>query len=392
LQELVRGSDEVLPEDGLEAKLKQGRPLVVKAGFDPTAPDLHVGHTVLINKMRQFQEFGHEVVFLIGDFTGMIGDPSGKNATRPPLSPEDIKANAETYQAQIYKILDEKTTRIDFNSRWMGEMDAAGLIKLASHHTVARMLERDDFNKRYKGGEPISIHEFLYPIVQGYDSVALRADVELGGTDQKFNLLVGRQLQQDFGQEPQIVLTMPLLEGLDGVQKMSKSLGNYIGITDAPGEMFGKVMSVSDDLMWRYFELLSFRSLDDIQGLRQRVTEGMNPRDAKFELALELVERFHDAQAANAAKDEFIARFREGAMPEEMPELSLESENGRLGIAHLLKDAGLVSSTSEAFRMIKQGAVRIDGVKVEDRGLEIDAGSTNIYQVGKRKFSRVSLT
>jgi tyrosyl-tRNA synthetase len=392
LQELVRGSDEVLPEDGLEAKLKQGRPLVVKAGFDPTAPDLHVGHTVLINKMRQFQEFGHEVVFLIGDFTGMIGDPSGKNATRPPLSPEDIKANAETYQAQIYKILDEKTTRIDFNSRWMGEMDAAGLIKLASHHTVARMLERDDFNKRYKGGEPISIHEFLYPIVQGYDSVALRADVELGGTDQKFNLLVGRQLQQDFGQEPQIVLTMPLLEGLDGVQKMSKSLGNYIGITDAPGEMFGKVMSVSDDLMWRYFELLSFRSLDDIQGLRQRVTEGMNPRDAKFELALELVERFHDAQAANAAKDEFIARFREGAMPDEMPELSLESENGRLGIAHLLKDAGLVSSTSEAFRMIKQGAVRIDGVKVEDRGLEIDAGSTNIYQVGKRKFSRVSLT
>jgi len=392
LQELVRGSDEVLPEDGLEAKLKQGRPLVVKTGFDPTAPDLHIGHTVLINKMRQFQEFGHEVVFLIGDFTGMIGDPSGKNATRPPLSPEDIKANAETYQAQIYKILDEKTTRIDFNSRWMGEMDAAGLIKLASHHTVARMLERDDFNKRYKGGEPISIHEFLYPIVQGYDSVALRADVELGGTDQKFNLLVGRQLQQDFGQEPQIVLTMPLLEGLDGVQKMSKSLGNYIGITDASGEMFGKVMSVSDDLMWRYFELLSFRSLDDIQGLRQRVTEGMNPRDAKFELALELVERFHDAKAANAAKDEFIARFREGAMPEEMPELSLASDNGRLGIAYLLKQAGLVSSTNEAFRMIKQGAVRIDGVKVEDRGLEIDAGNTNIYQVGKRKFSRVSLT
>jgi len=392
LQELTRGSDEVLPENGLEAKLKQGRPLVVKAGFDPTAPDLHIGHTVLINKMRQFQEFGHEVVFLIGDFTGMIGDPSGKNSTRPPLSPDEIKANAETYEAQIFKILDEKTTRIDFNSRWMGSMDAAGLVKLASHHTVARMLERDDFNKRYKGGEPISIHEFLYPIVQGYDSVALKADVELGGTDQKFNLLVGRQLQQDYGQEPQIVLTMPLLEGLDGVQKMSKSLGNYIGITDAPGEMFGKVMSVSDDLMWRYFELLSFRSLDDIQGLRQRVTEGMNPRDAKFELALELVERFHDAKAASAAKDEFIARFREGAMPDEMPELQLASDNGRLGIAHLLKQAGLVSSTSEAFRMIKQGAVRIDGVKVEDRGLEIDAGSTSIYQVGKRKFSRVSLT
>jgi tyrosyl-tRNA synthetase len=392
LQELVRGSDEVLPEDGLEAKLKQGRPLVVKAGFDPTAPDLHIGHTVLINKMRQFQEFGHEVVFLIGDFTGMIGDPSGKNSTRPALSPDEIKANAETYEAQIFKILDEKTTRIDFNSRWMGSMDAAGLVKLASHHTVARMLERDDFNKRYKGGEPISIHEFLYPIVQGYDSVALKADVELGGTDQKFNLLVGRQLQQDFGQEPQIVLTMPLLEGLDGVQKMSKSLGNYIGITDAPGEMFGKVMSVSDDLMWRYFELLSFRTLDDIEGLGKRVSEGMNPRDAKFELALELVERFHDAKAASAAKEEFIARFREGAIPDEMPELSLESKDGRLGIAHLLKEAGLVSSTSEAFRMIKQGAVRIDGVKVDDRGLEIDAGSTNIYQVGKRKFSRVSLT
>jgi len=392
LQELVRGSDEVLPENGLEAKLKQGRPLIVKAGFDPTAPDLHIGHTVLINKMRQFQEFGHEVVFLIGDFTGMIGDPSGKNATRPPLSAEEIKANAETYEAQIYKILDEETTRIDFNSRWMGAMDAAGLVKLASHHTVARMLERDDFNKRYTAGQPISIHEFLYPIVQGYDSVALKADVELGGTDQKFNLLVGRQLQQDYGQEPQIVLTMPLLEGLDGVQKMSKSLGNYIGITDAPGDMFGKLMSVSDDLMWRYFELLSFRTLDDIAGLRRRVEEGLNPRDAKFELGLELVERFHDASAATAAKEEFISRFQQGAMPEDMPELSLASKDGRLGIAHLLKEAGLVSSTSEAFRMIKQGAVRIDGVRVEDRGLEIDAGSTGIYQVGKRKFSRISLT
>jgi len=392
LQELVRGSDEVLPENGLEAKLKQGRPLIVKAGFDPTAPDLHIGHTVLINKMRQFQEFGHEVVFLIGDFTGMIGDPSGKNTTRPPLSPEEIKANAATYEAQIYKILDEETTRIDFNSRWMGAMDAAGLVKLASHHTVARMLERDDFNKRYTGGQPISIHEFLYPIVQGYDSVALKADVELGGTDQKFNLLVGRQLQQDYGQEPQVVLTMPLLEGLDGVQKMSKSLGNYIGITDAPGDMFGKLMSVSDDLMWRYFELLSFRTLDDIAGLRRRVEEGLNPRDAKFELGLELVERFHDASAATAAKEEFISRFQQGAMPEDMPELSLASKDGRLGIAHLLKEAGLVSSTSEAFRMIKQGAVKIDGVRVEDRGLEIDAGSTGIYQVGKRKFSRISLT
>jgi tyrosyl-tRNA synthetase len=390
--ELVRGTDEVLPEDGLLAKLKLGRPLVVKAGFDPTAPDLHIGHTVLINKMRQFQEFGHEVVFLIGDFTGMIGDPSGKNSTRPALSPDEVKVNAETYEAQIFKILDEKTTRIDFNSRWMGEIDAAGLIKLASHHTVARMLERDDFNKRYTTGQPISIHEFLYPIVQGYDSVALKADVELGGTDQKFNLLVGRQLQQDYGQEPQIVVTMPLLEGLDGVQKMSKSLGNYVGITDAPGEMFGKIMSISDDLMWRYFELLSFRTLDDIAGVRNRVDDGMNPRDAKFELALELVERFHDAKAAAAAKEEFVARFQQGEMPEDMPELTLASNDGRLGIAHLLKHAGLVSSTSEAFRMIKQGAVRIDGVRIEDGSLEVDAGTTNVYQVGKRKFSRVSLT
>ena len=392
LQELVRGTDEVLPEDGLESKLKLGRPLIVKAGFDPTAPDLHIGHTVLINKMRQFQEFGHEVVFLIGDFTGMIGDPSGKNTTRPPLSPDEVKANAETYEAQIFKILDEKTTRIEFNSNWMADIDAAGLIKLASHHTVARMLERDDFNKRYTSVQPISIHEFLYPIVQGYDSVALKADVELGGTDQKFNLLVGRQLQQDYGQEPQIVVTMPLLEGLDGVQKMSKSLGNYVGITDAPGEMFGKIMSISDDLMWRYFELLSFRTLDDIAGLRDRVNDGLNPRDAKFELALELVERFHDAKAAAAAKDEFVARFQQGAMPEEMPEQTLASKDGRLGIAHLLRGAGLVSSTSEAFRMIKQGAVRIDGVRVENSSLEIDAGTTNVYQVGKRKFSRVSLT
>lgn len=392
MQELERGTDEVLPENGLEAKLKLGRPLVIKAGFDPTAPDLHIGHTVLINKMRQFQEYGHEVIFLIGDFTGMIGDPSGKNATRPALSPEQIQANAVTYEAQIFKILDEKSTRIEFNSSWMGDMDAAGLIKLASHHTVARMLERDDFNKRYTGGQPISIHEFLYPIVQGYDSVALKADVELGGTDQKFNLLVGRQLQQDFGQEQQIVLTMPLLEGLDGVQKMSKSLGNYIGITDPAGEMFGKIMSISDVLMWRYFELLSFRTLEDIADVKQRVNDGMNPRDAKFELALELVERFHDANAASAAKDEFIARFQQGAMPDEIPELQLASKDGKLGIAHLLKDAGLVSSTSDAFRMIKQGAVRIDGERVEDRSLEIASGSTNIFQVGKRRFARVSLT
>ena len=391
LQELERGTDEVLPDDGLKARLELGRPLVVKAGFDPTAPDLHIGHTVLINKMRQFQEFGHDVVFLIGDFTGMIGDPSGKNATRPPLSAEEIQANAATYEAQIFKILDADKTRIEFNSRWMGEIDAAGLIKLASHHTVARMLERDDFNKRYTTGQPISIHEFLYPIVQGYDSVALKADVELGGTDQKFNLLVGRQLQQDYGQAPQVVMTMPLLEGLDGVQKMSKSLGNYVGITDAPGEMFGKIMSISDDLMWRYFELLSFRTLDDIDGLRQRVADGGNPRDVKFELAMELVERFHDARAAAAAKEEFVARFQQGAMPEDMAELTLPSREGRLGVAHLLKEAGLVTSTSEAFRMVKQGAVRIDGVRVEDRSLEIEAGTTHVYQVGKRKFARVTL-
>jgi len=391
IAELSRGTDEVLPEDGLEAKLKQGRPLIVKAGFDPTAPDLHIGHTVLINKMRQFQQLGHEVVFLIGDFTGMIGDPSGKNATRPPLTPEEIKANAETYESQIFKILDPDQTRVEFNSSWMGEMDAAGLIRLAARHTVARMLERDDFNKRYKGGQSISIHEFLYPLVQGYDSVALKADVELGGTDQKFNLLVGRQLQQDFGQSPQIVMTTPLLEGLDGVQKMSKSLDNYIGITDSPGEMFGKLMSISDDLMWRYFEVLSFRSLDDIAGLKRAVADGMNPRDAKFELGVEIVARFHDETAADGARQEFISRFQKGAMPDEMPEIALDAQEGQLGIAYLLRGAGLVGSTSEAFRMIKQGAVKIDGERVEDRALHVEAGSTHIYQVGKRKFARVTI-
>ena len=392
IAELCRGADEVLPEDGLEAKLKQGRPLVVKAGFDPTAPDLHIGHTVLINKMRQFQQLGHEVVFLIGDFTGMIGDPSGKNATRPPLTPEEIKANAETYENQIFKILDPDRTRVEFNSTWMGKMDAAGLIKLAARHTVARMLERDDFSKRYKGGQSISIHEFLYPLVQGYDSVALKADVELGGTDQKFNLLVGRQLQQDYGQQPQIVMTTPLLEGLDGVQKMSKSLGNYIGITDAPGEMFGKLMSISDELMWRYFEVLSFRSLEDIVGVKKAVADGMNPRDTKFELGMEIVARFHDDAAATSARQEFISRFQKGAMPDEIPEKALDTVDGQLGIAHLLKGAGLVGSTSEAFRMIKQGAVKIDGERVEDRALHVQSGSTHIYQVGKRKFARVTLT
>ncbi len=392
IAELSRGTDEILPEDGLEAKLKEGRPLVVKAGFDPTAPDLHIGHTVLINKMRQFQQLGHEVVFLIGDFTGMIGDPSGKNATRPPLTPDEIQTNAETYENQIFRILDPDKTRVEFNSTWMGKMDAAGLIKLAARHTVARMLERDDFSKRYKGGQSISIHEFLYPLVQGYDSVALKADVELGGTDQKFNLLVGRQLQQDFGQSPQIVMTTPLLEGLDGVQKMSKSLGNYIGITDAPGEMFGKLMSISDDLMWRYFEVLSFRSLDDLASLRKAVADGKNPRDAKFELGVEIVARFHDDAAAAGARDEFVARFQKGAMPEEIPEKTLESDGGQLGIAHLLRAAGLVASTSEAFRMIKQGAVKVDGERIEDRALHVEAGSTHVYQVGKRKFARVTLS
>ena len=392
LAELARGTDEILPEDGLADKLKKKRPLIIKAGFDPTAPDLHIGHTVLINKMRQFQEFGHEVVFLIGDFTGMIGDPSGKNATRPPLSRDEIEANAATYETQIFKILDPDKTRIDFNSRWMSPMSAADLVKLASHHTVARMLERDDFNKRYKSGQSISIHEFLYPIVQGYDSVALKADVELGGTDQKFNLLVGRQLQQDYGQEPQIVMTTPLLEGLDGVQKMSKSLDNYIGITDDANEMFGKIMSISDELMWRYFEVLSFRKLNDIESVKSEVAAGGNPRDAKFELATELVERFHDNKGAEAAKAEFVSRFQKGAMPDSIDEVSVSSEGGSLGIAHLLKEAGLVSSTSEAFRMIKQGAVKIDGERIEDRSLQISAGSTSVYQVGKRRFSRISLT
>ncbi len=391
IAELTRGTHEVLPEGGLEAKLKQGRPLIVKAGFDPTAPDLHIGHTVLINKMRQFQQFGHEMVFLIGDFTGMIGDPSGKNKTRPPLSLDEINANASTYESQIYKILDEEKTQIRFNSSWMSEMDAAGMIKLAAHHTVARMLERDDFSKRYKGGQPISIHELLYPLVQGYDSVELKADMELGGTDQTFNLLVGRQLQQDYGQEPQVVMTTPLLEGLDGVQKMSKSLGNYIGITDPPGEMFGKIMSISDDLMWRYFELLSFRSLQDIAALRTSVAEGMNPRDAKFELGQEIVARFHNDRAAADAKQEFVSRFQQGAMPEEIPEATVTCQDGKIGIAHLLKNVGLVASTSDAFRMIKQGAVKVDGQRVEDRSLQLDVGTNNVYQVGKRKFARVRL-
>ena len=391
IAELSRGADEILPEGGLAEKLKLGRPLNIKVGFDPTAPDLHVGHTVLINKMRHFQDFGHNVVFLIGDFTGMIGDPSGRNATRPPLTTEEIEENATTYKEQVFKILDPEKTIIDFNSRWLTELGSPGLIKLAAQYTVARMLERDDFSKRFASGQSISIHEFLYPLAQAYDSVALKTDVEMGGTDQKFNLLVGRHIQQQYGLEPQLVLTVPLLEGLDGVQKMSKSYGNYIGITEPPGEMFGKVMSISDELMWRYFELLSFRPLKDIEKLRTAVEEGQNPRDVKFELAMEIVARFHDDAAAGGAKAEFIARFQKGAMPEEIEEVSVASKDGGLGIAHLLKEAGLVSSTSEAFRMIKQGAVKIDGERVEDRDTAVDAGSTHIYQVGKRKFAKVRL-
>jgi tyrosyl-tRNA synthetase len=392
IAELSRGADEILPDGGLAEKLKLGRPLNIKVGFDPTAPDLHLGHTVVINKMRQFQEFGHKVVFLIGDFTGMIGDPSGRNATRPALTSEDIEENATTYKEQVFKILDPERTIVDFNSRWLTELGSPGLIRLAANYTVARMLERDDFSKRFAAQQPISIHELLYPLAQAYDSVALETDVEMGGTDQKFNLLVGRHIQQQFGLAPQLVLTMPLLEGLDGVQKMSKSLGNYIGITEAAGAMFGKVMSISDELMWRYFELLSFRPLQEIDSLKKGVDEGRNPRDVKFELALEIVSRFHDDRAAEAAKAEFISRFQKGALPEEIAELSVASKDGSLGIAHLLKEAGLVGSTSEAFRMITQGAVRIDGERVADRDVEVGAGSTHIFQVGKRRFARVSVT
>jgi tyrosyl-tRNA synthetase len=393
MTELGRGADEILVLDELRDKLKLKRPLRIKAGFDPTAPDLHLGHTVLINKLRQFQDLGHEAIFLIGDFTGMIGDPSGKNTTRPSLTADEVQANANTYKEQIFKILDPDKTRIVFNSAWMGQMDASDLIRLAARSTVARMLERDDFSKRYSANQPIAIHEFLYPLVQGYDSVALEADVELGGTDQKFNLLMGRQLQQAFEQPPQIVLTMPLLEGLDGVNKMSKSLDNYVGITDAPEEMFGKLMSVSDDLMWRYFELLSFRPLNEINHLRKNVAEGANPRDVKFELAGELVARFHDQAAAARAHEQFVSRFRDNAMPEDMPEVSLScSDEAGLGIAHVLKEADLVASTSEAFRMLKQGAVRIDGERVEDRSTSILAGTTHVFQVGKRRFARVTVS
>ncbi|NQZ80762.1 MAG: tyrosine--tRNA ligase [Colwellia sp.] len=389
--ELKRGSDEILLEDELLERLKSGKRLKIKAGFDPTAPDLHFGHTVLINKLRQFQQQGHEVIFLIGDFTGMIGDPTGKNVTRKALTKEDVLANAETYKEQVFKILDPAKTTVAFNSTWMDKMGAAGMLKLASRQTVARMMERDDFKKRYANGQAIAIHEFMYPLVQGWDSVALEADVELGGTDQKFNLLMGRELQKSEGQRPQTVLMMPLLEGLDGVQKMSKSLNNYIGITDSPNEMFGKIMSISDVLMWRYYELLSFKPLVEIEGYKVQIAEGKNPRDVKIDLAKELIARFHDEDAAQAAHQEFINRFQKGAMPDEMPEIELVTENGEIAIANLLKDAGLVSSTSDAYRMIKQGAAKIEGEKITDKGLVISRGSVAVYQVGKRKFSRVTI-
>lgn len=393
LELIRRGSDEILLEEELRKKLARGKPLRVKAGFDPTAPDLHLGHTVLINKLRQFQDLGHEIYFLIGDFTGMIGDPTGKSKTRRTLTREDVERNAETYKEQVFKILDPDRTQIVFNSEWMNELGAAGMVQLASRQTVARMLERDDFSKRYKSGEPIAIHEFLYPLIQGWDSVALRADVELGGTDQKFNLLMGRQLQEQEGMEPQVVLTMPILEGLDGVQKMSKSLGNYIGVSEPPDEMFGKIMSISDDLMWRYFELLSFRTLAEIEGFRQEVAEGRNPRDIKFLLGEELVARFHDQAAAQRARENFIARFQKGTVPDEMPEFTLVPEPPAEGIpiGQVLKAAGLVSSTSEAFRMIKQGAVRVDGERISDRGLELGPGGPYICQIGKRRFARITI-
>lgn len=389
---IARGADEILVEAELKKKLETGKPLRIKAGFDPTAPDLHLGHTVLINKLRQFQKLGHKVVFLIGDFTGMIGDPSGKSATRPALTREQIKENSETYQQQIFKILDPDETEVAFNSTWMDKMGAADVIRLASNYTVARMLERDDFNKRYKSNQSIAIHEFLYPLVQGYDSVALDADVELGGTDQKFNLLVGRQLQETHGKAPQVVLTMPILEGLDGVQKMSKSLGNYIGIDEPANEMFGKIMSVSDDLMWRYFELLSFRSLDEINGFKQKIAQGENPRDIKFLLAEEIITRFHDAKAAKSAQDDFINRFSNNAIPDDMPEIDINVPKDGMAIANVLKESSLVNSTSDAHRMIKQSAVKIDGERVEDSKQVLKAGFSAVLQVGKRKFARVTLS
>lgn len=386
-----RGADELLVEGEIRQRLATGRPLRVKAGFDPTAPDLHLGHTVLLNKLRQLQDLGHHALFLIGDFTGMIGDPSGKNATRPPLTREEVLVNARTYSDQVFRILKPEQTEIVFNSSWMDRLGAADLIRLASTYTVARMLERDDFGKRYRAEQPIAIHEFLYPLVQGYDSVALRADLELGGTDQKFNLLVGRELQKHFGQAPQCIITMPLLEGLDGVNKMSKSLGNYVGINESPQQIFGKLMSVSDQLMWRYIELLSFESLETIAGWKRQVSEGGNPRDIKVRFAQEIVSRFHGAAAAMQALADFEARFRDGAMPDNMPEVSVVGDDAGLPIANVLKHAQLTASTSEALRMIEQGGVRLNGERVSDRTLRLARGERVVLQVGKRKFARVAI-
>ena len=391
LEQIKRGCEELLIEAELVEKLKSRRPLRIKAGFDPTAPDLHLGHTVLLNKLRQFQELGHQVIFLIGDFTGLIGDPTGKNATRPPLTKEQVAANANTYAEQVFKILKPEQTEVRFNSEWMERLGAAGMLKLAASHTVARMLERDDFSKRFKGNQPIAIHEFLYPLMQGYDSVELKADVELGGTDQKFNLLMGRELQKQNGMAPQVVLMMPLLEGLDGVNKMSKSLGNYVGINEPANEIFGKVMSVSDELMWRWYELLSFRLLSEVAAFKGDVASGRNPRDIKVLLAQELVARFHNQEAADKALADFEARFKQGAMPDEIPEVSVQSVDGGVQISNVLKQAGLTASTSEAIRMIDQGGVKLDGEKVTDKSLRLDLGVVAVIQVGKRKFARVSI-
>ena len=388
---IARGTDEITKVDELEERLKLGRPLRVKVGFDPSAPDLHIGHTVVINKMRQFQDLGHTVIFLIGDFTGLIGDPTGKNVTRKPLTPEQIQENAETYAKQVFKILDPEKTEVRFNSEWLSQLGSDGMVRLAAKYTVARMLERDDFEKRYKNNQPIAIHEFLYPLAQGYDSVMLKCDVEMGGTDQKFNLHVGRHLQQHYDQSPQVIITLPLLEGLDGVQKMSKSLGNYVGITEPPGEMFGKLMSISDELMWRYFDLLSFRSNEEIADLKADMTGGRNPRDIKFLLCEEIIERFHSREDAVAAREEFISRFQRGQMPEDIPEKSLETAGEGIGIAAALSKCGMTSSNSEAFRLIAQGGVKIDGEKISDRTLRLDPGFTGILQVGKRKFCKATV-
>lgn len=385
-----RGTEEILLEEELIAKLKEGRPLRVKAGFDPTAPDLHLGHTVLLNKMRQLQELGHEIMFLIGDFTGMIGDPSGKNETRPPLTREQVQENALTYQKQVFKVLDPQKTRIMFNSEWCNKLGAAGLIKLAATHTVARMLERDDFHKRFTSEQPIAIHEFLYPLLQGFDSVEMKADIELGGTDQKFNLLMGRELQKHAGQKPQVVIMLPLLPGLDGIKKMSKSLGNYIGVDETADQIFGKVMSISDETMWLWFELISFKTIDEIKKLRDEVNSGMNPRDVKFILGEELAARFHSIEAANQARENFIAQFQKGQLPDDMPELKISVGEG-MPIANLIKAAKLTESTSDAVRMLQQGAVRVDGEKIEDRNVQMKAGATIILQVGKRRFAKVTL-